>query len=182
MNLRIFLCAAAILLTNPGCIFSKEPYKAPAYFDTAASVQKCNIPAGRLRVRNISGADRRFFYKLDGGRAVYDTCNSWVIAPEQLLERALEETFNSGKAGSTDITCTIGRFEFDVPQSSALLSLSVIFEKNGVKKSFTVTEKEKYSDGSASSGASAMDICIRKAVEKICRNASEFNAEKEAGK
>ena len=178
MSIRTLAVVPAVVFLLSGCVFFKEPYAVPEIYDTPVPVRKCQVPAGRVKVRNISGADRRFFYKLKDSRVVHDANCLWISGPDALLKRSIHETFVCGTPEGIDINCTVSRFEFNVSGKTAVLVLQVTLESGERKKIFTLNESAAYISGSRASAAGAMNSCIGNAVEKICLECRKFSEEK----
>lgn len=170
---------AAVLLLNCGCAFFGNNYTAPEIYDSVQDIAVCDLAADRLRVSNESGADRRFLYRGKNSRMTFDEFNLWLLDPELLISRALKSVFVKRSKKAADISCTIDRFEFDIVNNCAILKLSVDISRAGRQKSFVCDEKEKFSSGSSSSAASAMNKCIKSALEKICAEYKSFSGKAE---
>ena len=128
---KILPYSAALILMLTGCILSSEKYKSPATYDLSAERLTCSNAVNGIRVRNSSGADRRFLYRVQNNRMQFDEYNFWMLPPEQLVRRIFDVSFSKRGRNAADIVCSIERFEFDLTSNSAILELSVTVEKNG---------------------------------------------------
>ena len=154
------------LMALSGCVFRSQEGNSRNVYDLSPEFPQCQKAVHRIRISDLSGADRRFLYRKEGNLIVADERNCWLFSPEQMLKRTFDMVFADRSSDAANILCRIERFEFDLPGKSANLRLAVTFEKAGKSVTKVFTEKEKFT--TASSAASAMDKCVRRAMKNIC--------------
>ena len=179
---KILSASVVLLLTLTGCIFSSEDYKARATYDFSPDRIECSGAVNRIRIKNSSGADRRFLYRTHDNRMLLDEYNVWMLDPEQLMRRVFDVSFSNRSKDAADVSCTIERFEFDLTSGVAGMQLAVSVEKDGRsdRKLFVFTEKMKKKNGA--SAAYAMDKCAKAAVKKVDMMIKEFAEKKKVEK
>ena len=183
--------AAALIWATAGCALFGPSYRGPAVFDLPAPAVSENgaaLPECELgTVRNLSGADRRFLFRMKDGRMEPDEYSRWLLSPDRMFERRLGEALTGGSSESElrnylRIGATIRRFEFDRRENAALLDVE-----------FTVREfrdrlpqREKTQEfrirapiaggGDAADCAAAMGRCFDEAAADVRKMIENFNA------
>ncbi len=164
-----------------GCALMSTSYVEPAEYDLAV---KAN-PLSEVRFevgsfRNLSGSDRRFLYREKGGRMVSDDYNRWLLSPDLLLQRQLQQTLSpeevrsGGRNGMlARIGGTIYRFDFDSAARKAVLSVDYtvrIFSpdrKMVGSDSVTVTTEAEIQGNSPEAAAAAMSDCVEQSIARV---------------
>ena len=162
---QILFAAAAALMS--GCVFMGEEYIAPATYDLEQSEKISQVQVSRIRVRNGSGADRRFLYRGRSNRMRFDEYNLWLLDPELLLGRALNGFFASRSESGVEMLCKIEAFEFDLVRKTARLKLSIEFARDGKTTFYSRSWSSSFDAERGSSAAEAMNKCVRAAMEDI---------------
>ena len=166
--MKRILPAVLLLFTAAGCMFSSEKYKSPATYDLSTEYPQYEQTVNRIRMKNTSGADRRFLYRKKNNRMVFDEYNFWILDPEQLVKRAIETSFPKRSYGAVSLECCIERFEFDLAAETAVFELTVtLSSKAGKNRTVHCKYKEKFSGKEADQAAQAMDKCVKEALKQI---------------
>ena len=173
---RVLPAAAVLILTLTGCILTSEKYKSPGLYDLSTDHHVCISALNRLRVKNISGSDRRFLYRIEGNKMKFDEYNFWILSPEQLIRRALDTSFSKRCKKAANLECSISRFEFDLKSNEAILELAFTLSKDNKSKSGFYSVRKKFAGKTASEVACAMDKCVSDAVKHLDSAVTEFSA------
>lgn len=163
-----------------GCALMSTSYVDPAEYDL--SIRKDPLSDVRFEIgtfRNLSGSDRRFLYREKSGRMVSDDYSRWLLSPDLLLERHLQQALSpdgarlSGRSGTfVRISGTIYRFDFDRDARKAVLcvdyAVRVFTDRKPVdSESVTVTTEEPIRGNTPAAAAAAMSSCVEQSIVQV---------------
>lgn len=172
----LLLILLPTLLLIPGCVFVSEDYIAPATYDFARPEAESSVAVNRIKVRNISGADRRFLYRSSNNLVKSDEYNRWLLEPELLIERALCEVFGKRSCDGIEAACRIQVFEFDLVRKVSRLKLEVRFSHGTSSCEYTKTWETSFDAKRSSSAAESMNKTVSKALADIVQECEKFSA------
>ena len=110
-----------------------------------------------LKLRNLSGADRRFLFRYSRNRMQTDEFNRWLLDPELSLERFLRGELKGSGKKDVRIRGVITVFEFDAEKKLAVLAADFTLHCDQVESSFSIRQEKSFS--SKDTAAEAMGQC-----------------------
>ena len=169
---QTFWVFALLLPVLSGCFVTERPYTESRTYDVAFSGETGKHAVTLKRIRNLSGADRRFLVKKGASEVSADEYSRWQLVPEQLLERAFLEYFPSGTSGVT-ASVVLTRFECDADKKEARLAWQVQLSGNGRSQDLRGDYTAAYT-GAADGAAQAMNKCIAEALAQLDARIGSF--------
>lgn len=163
-----------------GCALMSTSYVDPAEYDL--SVKTNPLREVRFEIgtfRNLSGSDRRFLYREKSGQVISDDYNRWLLSPDLLLERQLQQSLSpdgaraSGRSGTfARIGGTIYRFDFDRDARKAVLSVDytvrIFSDRKPISsESVTITTEEAIRGNTPAAAAAAMSGCVEQSIARV---------------
>lgn len=127
MKRYLLLLPAAMLLS--GCFFrSAEPAK---HYDLplAPAAEAVRSPLFFPEFANHTGAGERFLYKLPDGEVRRDAGHKWLLPPEELVPRALNQLNRPARPDDRagEVNGLLFRFEADLGEQAFVLAGRFIF-------------------------------------------------------
>ena len=176
---KIIFFACFLCLMLCGCFWNSD-YSAPRTFDLdpggkTAVMLPCQVSFAIIR--NISGADRRFFERHAGNRMVSDEFNRWSQDPELMLERFFRSRIHGEGAKVVRVSCVIRTFEVDTAGRQVRLAVDFTLACDGIRRSFSCDVQEKLPDDTADRStavAAAMNKCASAVAGQLEKNISEI--------
>ena len=172
MTKQIFRAFALLLPVLSGCFVTERPYTESRSYDVAFPAESGKNAVTLKRIRNLSGADRRFLVKKGSAQASSDEYSRWQLSPDQLLERAFLEYFPAQDSRVT-ASVVLTRFECDADKKEVRLVWQVNLSGNGRSREFRSSHAAAYT-GSADDAAQAMNKCIGEALSHLDSEISRF--------
>ena len=110
-----------------------------------------------LKLRNLSGADRRFLFKYSRNRMQTDEFNRWLLDPELSLERFLRGELKGSGRKDVRVRGVITAFEFDAEKHLAVLAADFTLHCGQLESSFSIRQEKSFS--SKETAAESMGQC-----------------------
>ena len=121
----------------------------------AKEILPCRVTV--LKLRNLSGADRRFLFRYSRSRMQTDEFNRWLLDPELSLERFLRGELKGSGRKDIRVRGVITVFEFDAEKRLAVLAADFTLHCDQLESSFTIRQEKSFS--SKDTAAEAMGQC-----------------------
>ncbi len=170
MNKKIFMSGILVFLTTlTGCIGSSSETR---FFTLGGNGILQDLPCRVTvsRIRNLSGADRRFLYRCQNNRMQNDEFSRWLLDPELLLERLLRSKLNGTGHEEVRVRCVITAFEIDTTRNTAVLAGDFTLYCGENILTFRALEERKFSAESGDfsvAAAEAMNKCASALAGKL---------------
>lgn len=169
----------AALLLGSGCIFWQNKVQETRDYDPVSGERGPEAPAGLVygSFRNVSGSDRRFMVRLEGGQVGHAEYTRWLNSPEFLMERAFFRWMpvTSAPADPTagqQLDCILIRFDFE--RGNAVLAAD--FELRNRRRGNRIIHVEKrvpVNGDSPTAMTTAMTTAMKQCVEELRRAATD---------
>lgn len=158
-----------------GCLFSRSAGAERAVYDLGAVKTQCKVPVDVGNIRNASGADRRFFYRMKDNRIEFDSVNFWLNEPEEAVEKLLRNSFAAAKEDAVELSGVIDDFGFDMNKKLAVLTADFTLKRGKKSVNIRCSESSAFDGKSAASASRAMTDCASKLVAKLSGEVEKFS-------
>ena len=172
LALTLFLFSLVLL---PGCFFSRAASVERSFYDLGTVQTRCSVPVDIGSIRNASGADRRFLYRMKGNRIEFDSRNFWLTDPDQAVEKLLRNSFVSGGSDALHISGVIDDFGFEPDKKLAVLTVNFTLKQGEKRENVRCGVESAFDGKSAASAAGAMKSCAEKAVKQLADAVEKFS-------
>ena len=179
MNSRNTMRCIAVGLTGltlslSGCAMFGRDYRAAKTYDLAVTGHS-QLPVQLKRLRNLSGADIRFWSQLDPVQVAADEYARWRLAPDLMLERAFLEYFRQA-AGPYEIetSAVLTRFEFDLTNRRAVFGWRVRLTCGEKTLKETCAFTSPITGDRPDDAAAAMSRCLEQALSDVAVKAAQL--------
>ena len=164
----------AALLLGGGCIFWQNSVLETAEYDPVSGERGAEAAKGVFYgiFRNVSGSDRRFMVRFEGGRIGYAEYTRWLNSPEFLMERAFcywmpVASVPADPAKGQQLNCTLNRFEFE--HGSAVLDADFDLRSPKGNRAIHTEYRIPVNGNSAAAMTAAMATAMKQCVEEVRR-------------
>ena len=163
-----------LMLAFCGCAMFGREYQAAKTYDLTVKGHS-QLPVQLKRLRNLSGADIRFWSALDAVQVASDEYARWRLAPDLMLERAFLEYFRQA-AGPYEIeaSAVLTRFEFDLASHQAVFGWRVQLTCQDKTINETSTFTSPISGDRPDDAAAAMGRCLEQALSDVAVKAAQL--------
>ena len=172
--LSTFFCA---VLTGGCALTAREKYETVTYDLQQLSIapQQSILTVGK--VINSSPGGNSMLYRMAENKIVQDPFQRWIQTPDKLLKRYYDNQFPlaAGTHASklVNIYLELTAFEFDIPASEAVLTLSYIAFSGNNRQVGTISVREKFAEKKAADFVSAMSRAAERAGQKLYQAAQK---------
>ena len=159
-----------ILLFAAGCVW--EPYREVKRYDLAVPQVSASIRLDAAEFQNRTGAGTNFIFRMPDHRIAEDPDAKWILAPGELIPRALNSGFPARKIQLREYRMTgeVDRFGADVERSEFVFAGTFrIFDQE--KEIFK--ERFRFAEPLAVQTPEAYVEAASKAVEALARRVNE---------
>jgi len=177
----------AALLLGGGCIFWQNTVRETEEFDPISGERGAEAPAGLFygTFRNVSGSDRRFMVRFNGGRIAHAEYTRWLNQPEFLMERAFCHwmplaSAPGDPAEGKQLDCTLDRFDFE--RGNAVLVADFGLQSKRRNRVIRTEHRVPVNGESSAAMAAAMTTALKQCVEEVRRAISADAADATPGK
>ncbi len=173
--LSAFFCA---VLTSGCALTAREKYETASYdLQQARAVPRQNILTVGKVINSTPGSNN-MLYRMAKNKIVQDPFQRWIQTPDKLLNRYYDNQFplTEGTQASKLVTVylEVTAFEFDIPSSEAVLTLSYIVFSGNNRQVGTISEREKFAEKKAADFVSAMSRAADRAGQKLYQAAKKI--------
>ena len=165
----------AALLLGSGCIFWQNKVQETQDYDPVSGERGAEAPAGLVygSFRNVSGSDRRFMVRLEGGQVGHAEYTRWLNSPEFLMERAFFRWMPLASApadptAGQQLDCTLTRFDFE--HGNAVLAADFeLRNRRGGERMIHTEYRVPVNGDSPTAMTTAMTTAMKQCVEEVRR-------------